>query len=177
MYFSHGANGSVADQFDDPPHAAERVALIAHLRGDVHLVGHFAHSSGFVDRMCERLLTVNMFAQLHRHHAGRRVMMVGRGDCDRVDVLPLFQHLAVIGVPRGLRKLFEHLGRALSVDVAERDDVFARAAVDISPTFTRRADRGDVELLIRRSARSGGLARDPDSRTQSGGLFHEFASR
>ena len=64
MHFAHGADRSVADQFDDPPHAAERVALIAHLRDDVHFVRNLAHPPRFVDRMRERLLAVDVFAHV-----------------------------------------------------------------------------------------------------------------
>ena len=48
--------------------------------------------------MAERLFAIDAFAQLHGDHGGRRVVMVGGGDEDRVDLLAdLVEHHAVIG--------------------------------------------------------------------------------
>ena len=80
MDLADGPDRAVAEDFDDSPRTGKRMSLVSHLRDDVHLAGDFAHPVGFVDRMRERLLTVNVLAQLHRHHAGGGVMMIGRGD-------------------------------------------------------------------------------------------------
>ena len=47
-------------------------ALVAHLRGDLVLGGHLAHLPGFPDAVRQRLLAVDMLAQLHRRDRWRR---------------------------------------------------------------------------------------------------------
>ncbi len=172
------ADRAVADQLDDPPRAVKGVPLIAHLRDDIHLAGDFAHPPRLVNRMRERLLAIDVLAHPHGQHAGRGVVMVGSRDDDRVDVLALFEHLAVIFVLGNVRIFLVRFGRALVVGVAQCDDVLVRATGDINAAFSAGADRGDVELLVRRAAgRPNGRSRDPDHRTQCGRLFHEITSR
>ena len=97
---------------------------------------------------------------------------------DRIDVLALFEHLAVVFVLRDIRILLESFGGAIVVGIAQRDDILLRATCDIGPPLSAGADGGDVELLVGRSAgRPHGLPRNPNRRAQGGRLFHEFASR
>ncbi len=77
--------------------AAVGRALVAHLRGHLHLAGDLAQAAGFVDRVRQRLLREAVLAQLHGHGAGRGVRVVGRADGDGVDALAhLVEHLAEV---------------------------------------------------------------------------------
>ena len=68
----------------------------------------------FLDGPAERLLHVDMLAQIHRRRCDRRVHVVGRRDDDAVDVLLLVEHLAVVLVPLQLRHLLvDELPRVL----------------------------------------------------------------
>ncbi len=178
MDFADGADRAVAEDFDDSPRTAERVPLVSHLRDDVHFAGNLAHPPGFVNRMRERLLTIDVLAQLHRHDAGRSVMVIGCGDNDRIDVLALFEHLAVVFVLGDARILLVSFGGAIVIGVAQRDDILLGAPRDIDLPLSAGADGRDIELLVRRAAgRPQRLPRDPNRRAQGGRLFHELASR
>ncbi len=56
-------------------------------------------------RPAERLLHVDVLAGVHRGRRNHRVHVIGRGDDDRVDVLLLVEHLAVVPVPLHFRQL------------------------------------------------------------------------
>ena len=68
------------------------------------------------------------------------MIVVRDGDDDRVDVFALLEHLAVVFVLRDLGILFESFRGPQIVDVAQRDDVFGRAAADIVPGFAPASD-------------------------------------
>jgi hypothetical protein len=146
------ADRAIANQFDDPPRAIEGVPLIAHLRDDVHLAGDFAHPSRLIDRVRERLLAIHVLAHPHGQHTGRRVVVVGSRDDDRVDIFALLEHFAVVFVLGNVRIFLVCFGGPSVVRVAQRNDVFVRAPGDIDPAFSAGTDRGDVELFVGRAA-------------------------
>src|SRR4029450_10850796 len=79
--------------------------------------------------------------------------MVGHAHGDRVDLLlHRIEHLAVVLEPLRLRVLLEGVPHLAIVDVAEGDDVVARAGVDARAAPAADADAGDVELVARREA-------------------------
>ena len=59
----------------------------------------------FGDRPGQRLLHVDVLAEIHRRQRDRRVHVVGRRDDDGVDVLLLVEHLPVVLVARGARQV------------------------------------------------------------------------
>ena len=99
--------------------------------------------------MRKRLLAVDVFAQLHRPHAGHGVRMIGRADGDRVDVFALEQ-LAKVGKLRRLGEFGTRFAQPGGIDVANRDDVLIPNARHVDPAFAAHADAADVELLVRR---------------------------
>ncbi len=83
------------------------MALVAHLRGDFVLGGHFGQLPRLGDVVAQRLLAVDALAQLHGDHRRQGVMMVGGGDEHGVDLLAeLVEHLAVIVEALGLDAAF-----------------------------------------------------------------------
>ena len=89
----------------------------------------------FADRARQRLLDVDVLAELHRRHRDDGVVVIGRGDDHRVDVLLLLEHLRGspgTSPPSGtspevpLRR-HRRLGGLALVAVAQRDDVVALA--------------------------------------------------
>ena len=94
--------GDLAD--DSAPHELAQASitvvampLVAHLRGDLVLVRHFAELAGLGDVVAERFLAVDALAQLHGDHRRGGMMVVGRGDEHGVDLLvQLVEHAAVI---------------------------------------------------------------------------------
>ena len=106
------------------------VSLIAHLGHDLVLARGLGQGACFADRARQRLLDVDVLAELHRRHRDDRVGVIGRGDEHRVDVLLLLEHRAEILVKDRLRELVGGAAplhrrgcRVALVAVAERDDV------------------------------------------------------
>ena len=85
------------------PRLVARVALIAHLRDDLRILLRLpGQVTGFLDRPAERLLDVDVLAQVHCCRRDRRVHVVRCRDDHRVDVFLLLEHLAIVAVPRNL---------------------------------------------------------------------------
>ena len=82
-----------------------RVTLVAHLRDDLAILRFLGQDARFLDRPAERLLHVDVLAEIHRQRRDRRVHVIRRSDDDRVDVLLLLEHLAVVTVLRELRQV------------------------------------------------------------------------
>mgnify|MGYP006189346787 CR=1 FL=1 len=100
--------------------------LIAHLRFDACRLSHLRQLPSFPNTVRQRLLAVNVLAQLHRGHGLHEVHVVRRADDHGVDVLPfLIEHLAEIPKAGGLGMPFERSRRTHVVDVAEGNDVFS----------------------------------------------------
>ncbi len=86
-------------EFDDPAIVVTRIVnLRAHLRDDALPGRRLHHHAHLVHRMGQRLLAVDVLAGTHRQDRGRRMMMIGRRDQHRLDVLLLVDHLAIIVV-------------------------------------------------------------------------------
>ena len=81
--------------------------LNAHLGDHALMPGNFGHPAHFIKIVRERFLTIDMFAQLHRGDANRRVHVVGRGDVDGINIVFLaFQQFPPVLIKPGVRKLF-----------------------------------------------------------------------
>src|SRR6185436_15700691 len=110
------ADRPLLDVLDRRPRLGVRVPLVAHLRGDLRVrLGLAGEHARLFDRPAQRLLHVDVLAEIHRRGRDRRVHVIGRGDDHRVDVLLLVEHLAVVAVLFDLRYLvdeaLQHLGR------------------------------------------------------------------
>ena len=97
---AHVAQGAGLHDFHRPAELIAGRALVAHLGGDLVLLGRLPHQAGFVNVVRQRFLGVAMLAQAHRQDAGVGVRVVGRRHHDGVDVLLPLQHRAEI-VPDG----------------------------------------------------------------------------
>ena len=62
------------------PQALFRVALVAHLRHDLVLPRGLGQRPGLADGARQRLLHVDVLAELHRGHRDHGVVVIGRGD-------------------------------------------------------------------------------------------------
>ena len=93
--------------------------LDAHLRDELLLPGHLRQPARLIHVVRERLLSIDVQAELHRAHAHRRVHVVGRGNIDAGQLLLLVeQHAPVLVDPQGGKLLLQvvRLGR---LDVGE----------------------------------------------------------
>ena len=85
------------NDFHSTTKTAAGAPLIAHLRGDLFLPGEVTQVARLVNRVRQRFLHVGVLAHLHRHGGGERVMVVWRGNDDRVDVPADFvEHFAIV---------------------------------------------------------------------------------
>ena len=165
MNLTHVAQRASLDQLDSAAQAGVRATLRAHLRGHFRSGGHSANHAGFVHRMRQRLLAIHVLAQLHRHHRGGRVAVVGRADHDGVDILSLVEHLAKVAIARGLGIRLERLGGAALIDVAQRHDVLAGNVRQVAGSLAAGADDGDVQRFAGR-LRFGPRTAGPIARAQ-----------
>ena len=115
--FADFADGAGLNVFDGETCFVRRMALIAHLRGDLGFLGLLGKSARFRDRPGEGLLHVNVLAKFHRGQRDRCVHVVGGGDDDGVNVFLLFEHLPIVFVALGLLPVFGvetlHVGKLL----------------------------------------------------------------
>ena len=156
MQFRDVSEHARADDLDAGPGCIRGHALGAHLRRQLLLPGEAGHPPRLVDAPGERLLAVDVLAQLHGRQADRCVHMVGNADDDRVD-LPVqrIEHLAVIAESLGLGIALERVGRALLVHVAKRDDVLAGHLAEVLGPLPSAADDGEVQPVVRFRAPGG----------------------
>ena len=76
-------------------------------------------------------------------------MMIRCPDDDRVNLrIHLLQHDTVVFEPFGLRKPIEHAGRAILIDITQRDDILRRHLLNITCGTTARSNRSDVQFLV-----------------------------
>ena len=187
VHLADRADGPGGDPFLHQPQPLFRVALVAHLGDDLVLPGGLGQRTRLADRPRERLLHVHVLAKLHRRHRDDRVIVVGGGDHDRVDVLLRLEHLPEVLVHLRLRELLRNavlhqlgLRGFAGVAVAERDDVVALGHVH----QVRRAhavgvaDDRDVDGVARRlEAGAEHVARhDREAGGGGGGGRHELAA-
>ena len=151
VHFGHVADLARPDHFGGLARAFVRVALVAHLRGDLVFVRRLHQLPRFPHRARERFLHVNMLAALHAPHGRGSVHEIGNGHDHGVDIIALFfEHLAEVFILCGLFVLLEGFGGMLFVHIAERDDVLRSTAIDVARGLSSGADRGDVEFFVRR---------------------------
>jgi len=121
-----------------------------------------------------------VFAHLHRHDAGRGMMMVGRADRDRVNFpAQLLEHLAVIAVEPGFRVLLRTRLERVLVHVAERHNVVRGAMIRVAGAFATGADHGNVQFFIGRFEARAGCAGGPRHQNRAAGkgrIINEFAA-
>ncbi len=114
------------------------------------LPGGQAQLAGFPHVVGQRLLRVDVLADLDRHHGGDGVGVIGRGDGDGVDLLAhLVEHLAEVGELSGLGVLGGFGVEALLVDVADGDEVGVLGGLlAVAVAFAADADAGEVDPLV-----------------------------
>ncbi len=156
-----------------------RMALVAHLAGDLVLPGGLGQHPRFVNRMGQGLLHVDVLAPPDSRQGDHGMGMVGRGHDHCVEIFLLIEHDAEILVPLGLRILGKGPGGDGRVQVAKRRDVLVGAVGQVVGAHAADADPRDVEFLARR--RIAGTAQhvpghDGDDRGGRGGPTQEVSS-
>ena len=151
MQFGDVADDSGLDHFDRATQAAAGAALVAHLGGQFSVASQLPQNTGFMDRLGERLLTVDVLAQAHGRGGGDAVDVVGCGDGHCVDrFADLVEHLPEVLELLGLRVLLPLLGERVPIDVAQANDgaAAARSVVGVARTLASHADTTDLDPFI-----------------------------
>ena len=175
------ANGAGPNPLAEPPPSFRFATLIAQLRGHLVLPCGQGKLARFVNAVRQRLFAVDVFAELNRHHRGRRVMIVGRADKHRIDLaVHLVQHFPIVGkllrqrlvqtvvlvVPLNLSEAT--VDGALG-HVADGHQVFVRGWLDMVPAPPAYADAGNVELGVGRRTGEDGGSGEPMCSDRRGG--------
>ena len=152
VHLAHRANRPIPDGLAHQAGPFGGLTLIAHLGGDLMLASGFGNHSRFINRMSQRLFTINVLASFDGGYACNGMDMVRRGDHYRIDVLVLLvQHLAKIFVFFGLRVASERPACTPPVHIAQRHDVLTADGINIAAALAADADAGNVDLLARRN--------------------------
>ena len=122
--------------------------LVAHLGADSGSPGGFTQGAGLADGVRERLLEVDVLAQLEGPQGGQGVHVVGGGDHDGVEaVAEPGEHLPVVGEVGGAGAGGVGRAEALAVDVAEGDLADLRVRSDLPDVIRALAAAADVRDL------------------------------
>ena len=92
----HRADRPGLDQLDDPAVVVAGVDLRAHLGGDLGLRGRLADDPGLPDVVRQRLLAIDVLAQLQGGQGGEGVGVLGRAHDDRVELAGVVVELAEV---------------------------------------------------------------------------------
>ena len=139
MDFLDRANGASLHQQHRHAVEARGVNLDAHLRDDALEAGQLSQLSRFVEVMSQRLLAIDILAQLQRGHGDGRMHVVGGGDVYRVEMYP--------------RKTLLHLHGAPEVHVSHSDQVNPLELgqlVKVLPGHTGGAETGVTQHAVGR---------------------------
>src|SRR6266581_883900 len=148
---AYRADGARLDPFPYLARPFAGVPLIPHLGSDLGLARGLHQLAHLPQRTRQRLLDARVLAQLHRHHPGHRVHVIGRRDGDGVDVLRfLLEHHTKIFEAFGFGEGGEGLRGLVLVHVAQRVDVLRLPhALHVVRAHPAHTDAGDVELVAR----------------------------
>ena len=86
MGFAHRADRAGLDQLDDAAVVVAGVDLRAHLRGDLRLGRRLADDAGLPDVVRQRLLAVDVLAELQGRQRGEGVRVLAGADDDGVEL-------------------------------------------------------------------------------------------
>ena len=123
--------------------------LVADLRDYLFLQGSRAQRPHLGDRVCQRLLRINMFAAPDRPHDGNRMRVIRRRHQHSVDlVADGIVHLPKILEALGFREFFESPGGTPVVHIAQRHDLLPGHRTEVGSSLPAAADCGDANLVV-----------------------------
>ena len=201
MHISDRPDDSRLDPLVDETGSVAGVALVSHLSHDLRIgERQISQRPRFVHRVGQRLLHVDVLAALHRSFGHDGVQMIRSCDDDTIDVLLLVQHLAEIGVARGLVEflfegdafgpvalliVLELLGdlalRKSEIDVREGDEILRLGQLQsVLGSHATNADYREVHGVAGRlvsDAAKHVSRNDHNSNSDLSGIGNELASR
>ena len=149
------ANRAGPDVFAQLAIAFLAVALISHLRGNFCLGRHRAHLPRLGDVVADGLFAIDVYAPLHCHHGRQGVVVIGRGDEHRVNLLAqLVEHFPVVGERLNFAGVAAFVGQrlldggnALVVHVHDSNQVFIERGFQVLHRPPAAADLHDANFF------------------------------
>ena len=152
--------------------------LIAHLCDDLFVARQFRDRARFPNRVRQRFLQIDVFAQLDRHRGGMEMSVIRRRDRYGIDALAfLLQHDAEVFELFRQRKGLERPGRVGLIDITKRHDVFTFAIADIDRAFAAYTDGGNVQACVRAKNIARGDEWESDRAGYQCGALKELTAR
>ena len=151
----HLTDLAVPDPFADLIDTFARCPLITHLARDLIFLSQLRKQTRFVNRVSQRFLYVNVFAQRNGIGRNNRVRVVGRSHDHSVDRFAHFVvHLPIVPILLGFGMRIEYFFGILPVHIAKSDDVFSRRhLLDVGISHSADTHGGNIQLI-----RRGGIA-------------------
>ena len=150
--FAYITDRTRLNQFDDAVDVVNRVSLNAELSNDLLFLRRLRHDTSFFDRVCHRFFAIQVLAQLHRHHRGMEMSMVGRTDDDRINlILHLIVHAPEIVKLPCFRKALIRIPRTTIVHVAQGHDILALDTIQVGRASAADTNNRDIQLFVSRS--------------------------
>ena len=158
MDLPHRTDGAALNQLNDAAVVVAGVNLRAHLRDALVFGGGFRHLASLGDGVRQRLFAVDVLACLESGQRDNGVVVVGRGDDDRLDVLAV-DDAAPVAVEDRLGETLPRRRSKVFVHVAQGDDVGGGVGrlVEVVGALIVDADDGDVEAFAGRGLFGSGL--------------------
>ena len=153
MDFLHRSNHSGLDPLVSEPGTFSGMPLVSHLSGNARRSSGLGQFTTFMQRVREWFLTVHMLAGADGRHGSDGMHVIWRADCDSIDRAGFFfEHDTEVFVATGLRKSLKRAGRALVINVTERDDVGPqpRDGGDITSSHPASTDSRNIQSVVRR---------------------------
>ena len=148
VHLVHRPDGAGLDQLDDAPVVVAGVDLGSHLGRDLGLGGGLADDAGLPDVVGQRLLAIDVFAQLQGRQGGEGVGVLGRAHDDRVELAGVVVELAEVATAARVRVVHRGPVDRRLEHVAERHDVLGGDSAQVGRTSAPDADHGDIQLLV-----------------------------
>ncbi len=151
------ADDAALNPLDDSAIVVSGMNLDAHLCRQLVLGGQLSDDASLGDCVRERLLAIDMLAQLQGGRRGGGMRVVGRRHDDGVNLILLgIQHFPIVTVPPCLRINFGGPIQEIRVNVAQGDDVLVGQLLHVVPALVSTAYNAKVQLLLRRFGFGGG---------------------
>src|SRR5262245_55311427 len=118
MDFANRSDDSGSHQFHSSSNWFASMSLIAHLRLYFVVNSALRHQTGFVERMCQRFLAINVLAQRHGPQSRYGMYVVWCAYRHRIDAFFVVEHDAEILVDLRRRMFLNRTGGTPFVDIA-----------------------------------------------------------
>jgi hypothetical protein len=146
------SEAAIANEFACEAEITIAALLAADLQNAFVVANGFHEAFAFIDRQCQRLLGVNVFACFEGEQINESVPMIGRAGDDRMDIVALHQLAKIIILLGRLAVFCEPFGsgvRMCIIHIANSDNVAkALGGAAISGALAAATDKGNAGPIV-----------------------------